>query len=58
MKNAKFLRTPFLRNISERLLLIVSPQNTIINSGGEFGLDETWAECKASIFLNVKNLFN
>ena len=35
----------------KRLLLFVSPQNTITNSSGEFGLDETSAECKVSIFL-------
>ena len=37
--------------IDERLLLFVSPQNTIINSSGEFGLDETSTECKVSVFL-------
>ena len=37
--------------ICERLLLFVSPQNTITNSSGEFGLDETSTECKVSIFL-------
>ena len=37
--------------ISERLLLIVSPQNTISNSSGEFGPDETSTECRVSIFL-------
>ena len=47
---AKFLRTSILKNICERLLLLVSPQNTITNSGGEFGLDETSTECKVSIF--------
>ena len=36
--------------ICERLLLFVSPQNTITNSSGEFGLDETTAECKVNIF--------
>ena len=58
MKFAKFLRTPILKNICERLLLFVSPQNTITNSGGEFGLDETSTECKVSIFLKVTILFN
>ena len=57
MKFAKFLRTTILRNICERLLLFVSPQNTIKNSGGEFELDETSTECKVS-FLNVTILFN
>ena len=58
MKLAKILRTPVLKNIYERLLLSVSPQNTITNSGGGFGLDETSTECKVSIFLNVTILFN
>ena len=49
----KLLRTPILKNICERLLLFVSPQNTITNSGGEFGLNETSTECKVSTsFLN------
>ena len=30
----------------ERLLLFVSPQTTITNSSGEFGLNETSIECK------------
>ena len=55
---AKFLRTPILKNICEILLLFVSPQNTITNSGGKFGLDETSAECNVNIFLNVTYLFN
>ena len=58
MKFAKFLRTPILKNICERLLLFFSSQNIIANSGGEFGLNETSAECKVSIFLNVTILFN
>ena len=45
MKLAKFLRTPILKTICERLLLFASPQNTI-KSGGEFGLDETSTECE------------
>ena len=56
MKFAKLLRKPILKNICERLLLFVSPQNTITNSGGKFGLDETSTECK--VFLNVAILFN
>ena len=56
MKFAKFLRTPILKNIGERLLLFVSPQNTIANIGGKFGLDETSTECR--IFLNVTITFN
>ena len=47
-----------LKNIFERMLLFVSPQNTITNSGGEFGLDDTSTEGKVSIFLNVTILFN
>ena len=58
MKFAKFLRTPILKNIWEKLLLFVSPQNTITSGGGEFALDETSTECKISIFLNVTSLFN
>ena len=44
--------------VCERLLLFVSPQNTVIKSGGEVGLDETSTECKVSIALNVTILFN
>ena len=55
MKLAKILRTPVLKNIYERLLLFVSPQNTITNSGGGFGLDETSTECKVSIFFKRNN---
>ena len=58
MKFAKFLRTPILKNLCERLLLFVSPQNTLTNSGGEFGLEQTLTECNVSIFLNVTVLFN
>ena len=58
MKFEKFLRAPILKNICERLVLFVSPQNTITNSGGEFGLDDTSTECKVSIFLKVTILFN
>ena len=58
MKFVKFLRTPTLKNICERLLLFVSPQNTVTNSGGEFGLDDISTECKVNIFLNVTILFN
>ena len=53
--------------ICERLLLFVSPQNTITNGSGEFALDETSTECKVNIFLkrteavakrcSVKNVF-
>ena len=57
MKFAKFLRTPILKNICERLLLFAPPQDTITNTGGEFGLDETLTECKV-FFLNVTILFN
>ena len=44
--------------VCERLLLFVSPQNTIIKSGGEVGLDQTSTECKGSVVLNVTILFN
>ena len=41
--------------ICKRLLLFVSPQNTITNSSDEFGLDETLTECKVNIFLKHTN---
>ena len=44
--------------ICETLLLFVSLQNTITNSSGEFGLEETSTEHKVSIFLNVTILLN
>ena len=44
--------------VCERLLLFVSPQNTVIKSGGEVELDETSTECKVSIVLNVTISFN
>ena len=56
MKYVKFLRTPILKNICERLLLFDSPQNTITNSGGEFGLGET--SVLNDCFLNVTVLFD
>ena len=37
---------------------VQSLQNTITNSSGEVGLDETSTGCKVSIFLNVTILFN
>ena len=49
-KFANFLRTSILKNICERLLLFVLPQNTITNSGGRFGVDKTSTECKVNIF--------
>ena len=55
VKFAKFLRTSILKNIWERLLLFVSPQNTIANNSGEFGLDETLRQCKLSIFFKHNN---
>ena len=58
IKFPKFLRTSILKNICERLLLLVSPQNTIANSSGKFELDETSTKWKVSIFLNVTTLFN
>ena len=51
VKFAKFLRTSILKNICEKLILFVSPQNTIANSSDELGLDKTLTECKVSIFL-------
>ena len=44
MKFVKFLRTPILKNICERTLSFVSPQNTKTNSGGEFRLNKTSTE--------------
>ena len=58
MEFAEFLIIPILKNIYESLLLFVSLQNTITNSGGEFGLDEISTICKVSIFLNLTMLFN
>ena len=55
VKSAKFLRTSILKNICGRLLLFVSPQNTIANFSGEFGLNETLAECQLSIFFKHNN---
>ena len=55
MKFAKFLRTPVLKNMCERLVLFVSSQNTTTMSGGEFGLDETLTEC---ILFNQLHLYN
>ena len=55
VKFAKFLRTSFFNNICERLLLFVSPQNTIANSSFEFGLDQTLAECEVSILFKHNN---
>ena len=58
MKFAKFSRTPILKNICKKLILFVSPQNTITITGGKFGLEKTSTECKVSIFLNVTIFFN
>ena len=56
MKFSRVLRSPILKNICERPLLFVSPQNTVTNSIGEFGLDQISTKCKASIFLNVRSM--
>ena len=53
----EIFKAPFLKNICERLLLFLVPQNTIANSGGEFGLDETSTECKVSTFFKRNNFF-
>ena len=55
VKFAKFLPTSILKNTCQRLLLFVSPQDTITNGSGEFGLDETLTECKVSIFFKRNN---
>ena len=57
MKYAKFLRTPILKNMYERLLLFVSPQNTTIISGGEFALEETSTECILFDQMQLYNLY-
>ena len=56
VKFAKFLRTSTVKNIFERLLLFVSPQNTIAKSSGEFELYKTLSI--QSIFLNITILFD
>ena len=53
VKFAKFLRTFNLRNTCERLLLFVSPQNTIASSSGELRLDKTLTECKVSFVMQI-----
>ena len=55
VKFGKFLPTSILKNICQRLLLFVSPQDTITNSSGEFGLDETPTEYKVSVFFKRNN---
>ena len=37
-----------MKNTCEKLLLFISPQNTIANSSGELGLDETLTEFQVS----------
>ena len=51
----EFLRTAILKYICQRLLLFASPQNTITNSSGEFGLGETSTECEVSILTILFN---
>ena len=46
-----------MKNMCERLLLLVSPQNTITMSDGEFGLDETLTECFLSNQMQLYNLY-
>ena len=53
---SKTLRTPIFKNICERLVLFVSPENTI-NSGGDLGLDETSTECMESKYSFKRNNF-
>ena len=57
VKFAKFLRTSILKNIWERLLLFVLPQNTIAKGSGVFALDKTLAEGKV-FFLTITILFD
>ena len=56
VKFAKSLRTSTVKNIFERLLLFVSPQNTTAKSSGEFELYKTLSI--RSIFLNITILFD
>ena len=64
VKFAEFLRTSILKNICERLLLFVSPQNTIANSSGVFALDEIFfkhhnfirSNAAISYIYNLKNV--
>ena len=51
MSESVFNKVPGRNFICERLLLFVSSQNTITNSSGEIGPDETSTECKVSVFL-------
>ena len=51
VKIAKLLRTSILKNIFEKALPFVSPQNTIAKISGEFGLDKIMTECKVSVFF-------
>ena len=53
--NRQILRTSILKNIWGRLLLYASPQNTIANFSGEFGLNEALAACQLSIFFKHNN---
>ena len=57
VKFAKFLKTSILKNIWERLLLFVLPQNTIAKGSGVFALDKTLTECKV-FFLTITILFD
>ena len=50
---SKFLRTSIAKNIYERLIRFASPQNTIANSSGGFGLYKTLSEYNVSIFLSI-----
>ena len=58
MLSYEIFKSTYFEEHLQRLLVFVSPQNTITNSGGEFELDETSTERKVSIFLNVTILFN
>ena len=54
MQFAKSLRTHILKNICKRLLLFVSPHNTITNSIGEFGIDEISIEREVFFLKRIK----
>ena len=64
VKFSKFLRTSILKNICERLILFVSPQNTIANNSREFGLvnfikqnNLIQSNAAISLFISLKKMF-
>ena len=53
----EIFKNTFFEDMSERLLLFVSPQNTITMNGSEFGLDETSTECILFSQMQLYNLY-